>query len=307
MGRDGFTPRADMVDGEFFIETAQTARATAGLWALLRVSRQEPRPWLPLTVLCGEHGTGKSAVARRFGHAARREVACDLLTKGPANRVWADPARGSPWEEAMVRRHGRCLEMCQPAAWVSGSVVDQALRDTAMTHPTINVSMVTRPDRHGGTMGSPAWGSPGNVAGHPTRRTSVCFVDDADRLLTVAPSRRRDALEQLLDYPKRVVRHAVSTVLIGSPEMAEVVAACLSTQVIRVDAMEDDPAFATVVAMLFGTRVPAEVADLHRASGGLMGRLVHIARMQGLTPPYHVLPEEILTLAALPAPDPRNR
>ncbi len=303
MDRDGFTPRADMVDGEFFIETAQTARATAALWALLRVSRQEPRPWLPVTVLCGKHGTGKTTIANRFGHAARREVACDLLTDGPADRVRPDPARGSSWDEEMVRHYGVCLEMCRPARWVPGSVVDRALRETAMTHPTLAVSMVTRPDRNGGTMPSPAWHSPGNVTMHPTRRTSVCFVDDADRLLTVSPSRRRDALEQLLDYPKRVVRHAVSTVLIGSPELAEMVAACMSTQVIRVDAMEDDAAFATVVTMLFGTRVPAEVADLHRASGGMMGRLVHIARMQGLTPPYHVAPEEIVTLLALPAPD----
>ena len=308
MGRDTdrshFTPQADVVDGELFIETAQTARATAALWALLRVSRQEPRPWLPLTVLCGEHGTGKSFIARRFGHAARREVACDLLTDGPADRVRPDPARGSRWEEQMVRRYGACPEMCRPARWVSGSVLDRALRETAMTHPTLAVTMVPRPDKDGGTMPSPAWHSPGNVAMHPTRRTSVCFVDDADRLLAVAPSRRRDALEQLLDYPRRMVRHAVSTVLIGSPELAEVVAACVSTQVIRVDAMEDDADFATVVAMVFGTRDPAGVADLHRASGGRMGALTHIARLRGLEPPYALRPEEIVRL---PAPDATSR
>ena len=303
MERNIFTPVADMVDGELFVETAQTARATAALWALLRVSRQEPRPWLPLTVLCGENGTGKTTIARRFGSAARREVACDLLTKGPANRVWADPARGSTWEEAMVRRYGRCLEMCRPAAWVSGSVVDRALRETAMTHPTIEVSMVPRPDKDGGTMPSPAWHSPGNVAGHPTRRTSIVFVDDADRLLAVPPSRRREALEQLLDYPARMVRHAVSTVLIGSPELADAVIALMSTQVIRVDAMEDDAAFATVVGMVFGTRDPAEIAALHRASGGRMGALTHIARMRGLAPPYNVRPDEIVKLPTLPAPE----
>ncbi len=291
-----------MMDGELFIETAQTARATAALWALLRVSRQEPRPWLPLTVLCGEHGTGKTTLANRFGHATRREAACSLLTDGPADRVRPDPARGSNWEEEMVRHYGACPEMCRPTRWVPGSVVDRALRETTMTHPTLAVSMVTRPDRNGGTMPSPAWHSPGNVTAHPTRRTSVCFVDDADRLLAVAPSRRRDALEQLLDYPKRQVRHAVSVVLIGSPELAEVVAACMSTQVIGVEAMADDAAFATVVGMIFGTRDPAEVAALHRASGGRMGALTHIARLRGLEPPYALRPEEIVTLPALSAP-----
>ena len=302
MDRDGFTPRADAVDGEFFIETAQTARASAALWALLRVSRREPRPWLPLTVLCGDHGTGKSIIARRFGHAARREVACDLLTDGPADRVRPDPTRGSSWEEEMVRHYGACPGMCRPARWVPGSVVDRALREAVMTHPTLAVSMVPRPDKNGGTMGSPAWHSPGNVTAHPTRRTSVCFVDDADRLLAVSPSRRRDTLEQLLDYPARMVRHAVSTVLIGSPELAEVVATYMSTQIIRVGAMEDDAHFATVVGMLFGTRDPAEVADLHRASGGRMGRLCHIARMRGLEPPYALRPDDILMLPSPTAP-----
>ena len=59
-----------------------------------------------------------------------------------------------------------------------------------------------------------------------------------------------------------MVRHAVSTVLIGSPELAEVVAACMSTQTIRIDPMEDDAAFATVVGMVFGTRDPATGAAM---------------------------------------------
>ena len=79
MAQDLFAPRADLVDDEFFIETPQTATATAALWTLLQLSRQEPRPWIPTVVLCGEPGSGRTTIARRFVKAAHRNVACDLL------------------------------------------------------------------------------------------------------------------------------------------------------------------------------------------------------------------------------------
>ena len=46
MDEDGFKPQAESIDGRFFIETVQTARATAALWALLQFARIEPQ-WLP--------------------------------------------------------------------------------------------------------------------------------------------------------------------------------------------------------------------------------------------------------------------
>ena len=59
-----------------------------------------------------------------------------------------------------------------------------------------------------------------------------------------------------------------------------------------------DEHFATVVGMIFGPRDSTEVGALHATTRGVMGALVHVARMQGLEPPFHVPSDEILSLPA---------
>jgi hypothetical protein len=293
MDRNEFRPRADAVDGELFIETAQTAAATAALWMLLHTARQHPRPWLPMTVLCGEHGTGKTTLARRFSRAAQRSVACDLLTDGPASNVWTD--LNFAW---MVENFGLCPALCRPAVLTDEPIVAWALRESEGTHPTITRRMEPRPDKAINCMAAPEWFSPGNVAGHPTRRTSLVFVDGADRLLSVPASRRRETLDEMTGYPERFVQHAVAMVLIGSSALVEAVSEFGSTQVIRVNPMPLDEHFATVVGMIFGPRDSTEVGALHATTRGVMGALVHVARMQGLEPPFHVPSDDILSLPA---------
>lgn len=296
MDEEGFKPQAESIDGRFFIETAQTARVTAALWALLQVARTEPE-WLPVTVLCGPPGAGKSALAARFADAARRSVACDLLA---GRRASDSTAVG--WPRRMTEARGACPEMCKPGAWAEHALREAIRIDAASTYPTVELTMGARPDKSFTFMGADGWHSPGNTAAHPTRRTSIAFVDDADRLLAVPPSRRRAVLEHVKDYPARMVRHRVAMVLLGSPELADAVSALGATQVIRLDGMAHDSAFADVVAMTHGTRDPVEVEALHAASSGLMGRLIHLAAMRGRRPPFCVEPDHLLTLPS-PPPD----
>ena len=59
-----------------------------------------------------------------------------------------------------------------------------------------------------------------------------------------------------------------------------------------------DEQFATVVGMIFGPRDRAEIEALHAKTRGVMGALVHVARMQGLEPPFNVPSDEMLSLPA---------
>lgn len=98
----------------------------------------------------------------------------------------------------------------------------------------------------------------------------------------------------------------MSTELIGSPELVEVVAALMFTQVIHVQPMDDDADFSKVVGSVLDTSDPTEVAALHRASSGRMGALIHIARMRGLEPPYALRPDRVVRPPVLPSPGDRR-
>ena len=308
MATELYAPRADAVDGDLFVETRATAAATAGLWTLLGLTRQEPRPWIPTTVLAGEPGSGRTTVAQRFVNAAQRNASCDVIReRAPrpdpetAKRDAEDLAFGARWTERMTREFGSCPQICSPAAWVPEHLIREAVREAQSIRPAVRMQLAMRPDKDGVSFGDWVWRSSGNATHHRTRRTSVLLVDDADRLLAVPASRRRDVLDQIQAWEK-VVRHDLAVVLIGSPALADVVAESRTTQVLRLPPLVGEE-FAEVCAMVFGTRDPVTVAALHQSSGGLMGRLIHIARVRGLEPPYNVPPDEIVRLPALPAPD----
>ena len=181
-------------------------------------------------------------------------------------------------------------------------MIRQVLADAQDAHPAVRLTMAPRPDHEGTWLASRVWRSPGNLAHHPTRRTSIMLVDDADRLLSVPPSRRRTVLDGIEEWDQ-VPGHPLALVLVGTPALATAVAEYRTTQVIRLDAMANDEAFGSVAQMVFGLTDATAVAALHQASGGLMGRLVHLARLRGLEPPYSIAPDAIVRLPALPAPD----
>jgi len=307
MTQDIYVPRPDAVDGEFHVETRATAAATAALWTLLDLSRREPRPWIPITVLAGEPGSGRTTVATRFVNACQRNAACDLLRERvPGSDPEQDRrdgealTRGVRWAQRMTREYGSCPRFCHPAAWVPRHLISQAVHESQSVFPAFRTRLEPRPDRNL-ALGHHVWGSPGNVAHHPTRRTTVMLVDDADRLFSAPASRRRGLLDRIEAW-EQTVGHPLAIVLIGSPALATAVAETRTTQVIRLTPMVG-PEFARVCSMITGAREPEEVAALYQSSAGLIGPVVHIARMRGLEPPYHVPPDEMVTLPALPAPD----
>ena len=267
-----FKPSADLVDDGLWIETPQTIAATASLWRLLDISRRTPRPWVPHFVLCGVEGVGKTALVERFRRAAQRNVSCSLVAR--ATEALPDKEEGmtptlvrAAWVQRMVRDHGGCPSFCQPAGWLPDGDLDRAIEASLREHPSAAVDMSMRPDAQP-FMGSWVWRSPGNQTHDAVRRTSLVFVDRADRLLALSAPKRRACLEYMRSFDRRV-GHAVIPILVGSPELADAVAELGTTQVISLEAM-DDVTFAEVAAMTFGTRDPIEIATLQRASGGSM-------------------------------------
>ncbi len=299
-----FVPRADLVDDEFFVETPRTFETTAALWRLLDVARREPMPWVPRMVLCGEGGVGKSALARRFVKAARRSVACHLVSEKVAN-LDAEQARlddvarmgAQAWAEDMVRRNRVCLGLCSLAAWIPEAMLVTVLEQAQRSHPTQMLDMSIDPHGSLGFDLPRAWRSPGNDAADPIRRTSLAFVDNADRLLQVGKAKRSKCLDHIERFGGSA-GHRVVNVYVGSPELADAEAECGSTQIIPLRPMACDADFARVAQMVFNSVGAEDAERLHRATGGRIGPLLHLAAMRGLTPPYAVPDGEIRRVAA---------
>ena len=152
MDGNGFMPRADAVDGELFIETAQTASATAALLRLLHAARQQPRPWL----------TPDGALRRpRVGQVHTGQA---VRPRGPeVGRL--RPAHERPGEHRLdgldprwlIANFGSCPAMCRPAVWADEPIVARALRESEDTHPTITKTMSRRPDRDPTCLAKPEW------------------------------------------------------------------------------------------------------------------------------------------------------
>lgn len=313
MANDLFVPRADLVDDGFWLETRQTFETTTALWRLLDVARREPMPWVPRMVLCGEGGVGKSAIAQRFVSAARRSVACHLVNERVANldaeqarRDQAARASAQVWAEDMVRNNGVCQLLCSPAAWIPESMLARVFEDAQRCDPVQMLDMTLSDQTGLGFFPPRAWRSPGNDARDPMRRTSLAFVDNADRMLRVTKAKRLWCLDRMEKYGGSA-GHRILNVYIGSAELAEALAECGSTQVIPLRPMACDPEFAKVVEMVFGPVGTEETQMLHRATGGRMGPLLHGAAMRGLAPPYAVPHAEIRRLPAPASPRPKGR
>lgn len=282
MPNEAFAPRADMVDGEWWIETSITRAATIQLHATLELARQ-PDAWTPFYCLAGPGGSGKTALAQRVARQAQRNVACrlagDVAARGPA--FGAPGARAG---EALVRSvaedFGHCPMACAPMRYAPVDLCKMAVRPDGSWHSGI---------LHGGKQ------TPGDHADDPLRRTSLVMIDRADHLLNLGEAKRRYALDQLLDWPGRRFAY----VFIGSPRLAAALAEHGKTQVIPLPGLPDGAEFAAVADMVFGTRDPSDVARIHRASGGCMGPLLHMASMKGLAPPFNVPDRDI---ARLPPP-----
>ncbi len=299
-----FAPRADHVDDTFWIETSQTSKVTEALWRLLALAREEPPRWFPRVVLCGEPGVGKTTLARRFVRATKRSVACDLVAERLAtlDALRADLAdaarlRAERWAEAMTRGVGHCPEACSPAAWMPADALARILDLAQGSHPTEMLEMSARPGSALGFALPRPWRSPGDEAGDPIRRTSLAIVDDADRLLRVGRAKRGACLDQM-EHSGGAAGHRVLNVYVGSPELAEALAECGTTQVVTLRPMPCDDQFAAIARMVFGPVTADELTRLHAISGGRMGPLVHLAAMRGLEPPYAVPANEILRLPA---------
>jgi hypothetical protein len=117
-------------------------------------------------------------------------------------------------------------------------------------------------------------------------RTTLLFADGADALLDVSRAKRNLALALLRAKWDRFL-----FVLVGSPELAELLALDLRYELIPLVPLSTGAEFSTVVAALGGTVDDEGLDRLHRETGGVMGRLLSLARRGRLGRPVRgVLP-----------------
>ncbi len=220
---------------------------------------------------------------------------------GPWARYRAFEAM-SPGER--VRRFGHCPHVCRPVEILPRAQFELAMERAQDADPVAIGAMTPRPKLVGAFLGGNVWYSRGNRSRDPLRRTSMFFVEDADHLARLSDAKRADMLDEMRLFPRQKgLEHSVTFVLIGSPALADAVAACHAVRTIVLPSMALDGAegtFAQVCQLVFGTREPADLERLHRASKGAMGSLLNVARLQGLRPPYNIPDGDILRL---PSPE----
>lgn len=104
-------------------------------------------------------------------------------------------------------------------------------------------------------------------------RTTLLFADGADALLDVSRAKRNLAMASLRTLWERFV-----VVLVGSPELAQVLAPDLRYELVPLAPFAPGAEFSSVVAALGGTGDDEELGRLHRETGGVMGRMLSSAR-----------------------------
>lgn len=315
--------RPDVAEGTLWLETPQTEAASRALFTLLDLARSDDPGWQPFWVLCGPEGSGKTALAARFAAQAQRASTCDAVRAAEARYVaeMRDPKLPSPatferrdraWAayrafEAMspaerVARFGHCPHVCRPAEFLPGEEFRAAIKRARASKPVgLDALGATRRGGVQDALAGAVWNSPGNKEGDPARRTALFLLDGADHLTRLTSRKRGDFLAELKEWPRQQgVEHPVIFVMIGRPQLVGALVEFGAVRTIELPGMthESSGTFAEVCRLVFGTRDGAEIERLHRASGGLMGPLLMLARMHGLKPPFNINEGEILGLPA---------
>lgn len=284
------------------------ASATVTLLKTFAVSRMENPGWQPIWVLCGAPGAGRTALATRFAAHAQK-----IATGDPRWRSWEGasetPADARPEivleRERMWKQYRTALEEAddltrfglrhtamRSTRYVPGSETT-AIRGVDDAEPVMLVRMNHENRRGHSTHGYAhrAWRNQANQDGDSNpRRTSLAILDDIEHLVRLSEAKRMQALEEMLDWPDVIhLGHRITLVLIGSPALADAVATCKPVRRIELLPMEEDGpdgTFAKVCNAVFGDHVSSRFPQLHNLSGGLIGRLLHIAHLKGLRAPY---------------------
>lgn len=294
-------------DGGFWIETPQTASVMVALLRAFAVSRMEDSGWQPIWILCGAPGAGRTALASRFAARARMIATGD--TRWSSSRdAYEGPADALPeivresdsiWSRYRteldkandVLRFGVGRSANWRTTYASGSETT-AIPGVDDAEPVI-LKRMNHEIRRGHQTHAYPHGALSNWANkfgdNDPRRTTLAILDDVEHLVRLSEAKRMQALEEMVDWPDVIhLSHRVTLVLIGSPALADAVASCKPVCRIDLHPMEDGPdgTFAKVCSVVFGGNVSDRLPQLYRLSDGLIGRLLHIANLEGLRAPY---------------------